>query len=31
VAIGGKLYQLARERGLGIELPIDGAEWREPL
>lgn len=31
VAIGGRLYQLARERGLGLELPIDGAEWREPL
>ena len=31
VAIGGRLYQLARERGLGMDLPIDGAEWREPL
>jgi len=31
VAIGGRLYQLAKERGLGLELPIDGAEWREPL
>jgi len=31
VAIGGRLFQLAREKGLGIELPIDGAEWREPL
>ena len=31
VAIGGRLYQLAREKGLGIELPIDGAEAREPL
>jgi ornithine cyclodeaminase/alanine dehydrogenase-like protein (mu-crystallin family) len=31
VAIGGRLYQLAREKGLGIELPIDGAESREPL
>lgn len=28
VAIGGRVYQLARERGLGLELPIDGAEWR---
>jgi len=31
VAIGGRLYQLAKEKGLGLELPIDGAEWREPL
>lgn len=31
VAIGGRLYQLAKERGLGLELPIDGAEWREPV
>jgi ornithine cyclodeaminase len=31
VAIGGRLYQLAKERGLGLELPIDGAEWRQPL
>ena len=31
VAIGGRLYQLAQEKGLGIELPIDGAESREPL
>ncbi len=31
VAIGGRLYELAREKGLGIELPIDGAEAREPL
>jgi ornithine cyclodeaminase/alanine dehydrogenase-like protein (mu-crystallin family) len=31
VAIGGRLYQLAREKGLGLELPIDGAEWRQPL
>jgi len=31
VAIGGLLYRLAKEKGLGLELPIDGAEWREPL
>lgn len=31
VAIGGRLYQLAKEKGLGLELPIDGAEWRQPL
>ena len=31
VAIGGRLYQLAKEKGLGLELPIDGAEWRAPL
>jgi len=31
VALGGRLYQLAKEKGLGLELPIDGAEWREPL
>ncbi len=31
VAIGGLLYRKAREKGLGLELPIDGAEWRQPL
>jgi ornithine cyclodeaminase/alanine dehydrogenase-like protein (mu-crystallin family) len=31
VAIGGLLYRSAREKGLGLELPIDGAEWRQPL
>ena len=31
VAIGGLLYQKAKEKGLGLELPIDGAEWRQPL
>lgn len=31
VAIGGRLYQLAKEKGLGLELPMDGAEWRQPL
>lgn len=31
VAIGGRLYRLAKEKGLGLELPIDGAEWRQPL
>jgi ornithine cyclodeaminase/alanine dehydrogenase-like protein (mu-crystallin family) len=31
VAIGGLIYRKAKEKGLGIELPIDGAEWREPL
>lgn len=31
VAIGGRLYQLARERGLGLELAIDGAEWRQAM
>ena len=31
VAIGGLLYKAAKEKGLGLELPIDGAEWREPL
>lgn len=31
VAIGALLYRKARERGLGLELPIDGAEWRQPL
>jgi ornithine cyclodeaminase/alanine dehydrogenase-like protein (mu-crystallin family) len=31
VAIGGRVYQLAKEKGLGLELPIDGAEWRMPL
>ena len=28
-AIGELLYQRAREKGLGTELPIDGAEYRE--
>jgi len=31
VAIGGLLYKKAKEKGLGLELPIDGAEWRQPL
>lgn len=31
VAIGGRVYQLAKEKGRGIELPIDGAEWRQSL
>lgn len=31
VAIGGLIYRKAREKGLGLELPIDGAEWRQPL
>jgi len=31
VAIGGLLYRRAKEKGLGMELPIDGAEWRESL
>jgi alanine dehydrogenase len=31
VAIGGRLYQLAKEKELGLELPIDGAEWRQPM
>ena len=31
VAIGGLLYRKAKERGLGLQLPIDGAEWRQPL
>lgn len=31
VAIGGLLYKAAKEKGLGLELPIDGAEWRQPL
>ena len=31
VAIGGRVYQLAKEKGLGMELPIDGAERRQPM
>lgn len=31
VAIGGLLYNAAKEKGLGLKLPIDGAEWRQPL
>lgn len=30
VALGGRMYQLAREKGMGLELDIDGAEYREP-
>ncbi len=31
VGLGGLLYRRAKEKGLGLELPIDGAEWRESL
>lgn len=31
VAIGGLLYNAAKEKGLGLKLPIAGAEWRQPL
>jgi ornithine cyclodeaminase/alanine dehydrogenase-like protein (mu-crystallin family) len=31
IALGGRMYQLAREKGVGLELDIDGAEYREPM
>jgi alanine dehydrogenase len=28
--IGSLLYRRALERGIGVQLPFDGAEYREP-